>query len=71
MIEILQATYQNGHLILNKKLAANLEGKTLNLIILETNLLQTKKERFLEFLAQQAFDLPANYTFNRAELYER
>ena len=71
MFEILQATYRNGRLILNKKLAANLEGKTLNIIVLETDPVETKKERFFKFLAQQAFDLPIDYTFNRAELYER
>lgn len=52
MYEILQATYKDGHLILNKKLSSLLEGKTVNVIVLDTDEIETKKKRFLDFISK-------------------
>ncbi|MCB0211977.1 MAG: hypothetical protein KDJ52_21730 [Anaerolineae bacterium] len=71
MHEILQATYKDGHLILNKKLSSLMEGKTVNIIVLDTDAIETKKKRFLDFVSKQTVDLPEDYTFNRETLYER
>ena len=71
MQEILQATYKNGHLILNKKLNSVLEGKTLNVMVWDTDEFEAKKERFLEFVDRQSFVLPQDYVFDREELHER
>jgi hypothetical protein len=71
MYQIMQATYQNGHLILNQKLKDALEGQTLNIIVLTDNIIAEKKERFLDFVDRYAFSLPVNYHFDRDELHAR
>jgi len=71
MYKILQATYQNGHLVLNEKLSSEMEGRNLKLIILDTDSPQAKKEQFFRFIDTQAFALPEDYQFNREELYDR
>jgi hypothetical protein len=76
----LHATCSNGNLILDRQLSADLEGKTLQIIILESedrpNVADkldapTKLEQFLEHAKQYSFKFPTDYTFNREELYDR
>jgi hypothetical protein len=76
----LKATCSNGNLILGRQLSADLEGKTLQIIILEPedrpNVADkldesTKLEQFLEHAKQYSFKLPTDYTFHREELYDR
>ncbi len=76
----LQATCSNGTLIPNRQLSSDLEGKTLQIIILEpedrpsideASAALTKVEAFLETVQQYSFKIPTDYTFNRDELYDR
>jgi predicted DNA-binding antitoxin AbrB/MazE fold protein len=79
MSKVLQATYQDGKLALDEKLDAALEGKKLRIIVLEAleagdqgeQILEPRKQRFLEQLQQHSFTLPENYQFDREELYGR
>lgn len=71
MYQILQGTYQDGRLILNKKLHANMEGKLLQVVVFETDETTNKKEQFLRFVERKPLILPAEYQFNREELYDR
>ena len=67
----MQATYQNGQLILKEKLNEALEGKTINIIVITEEAMAHKKEHFLEFVDSIIFTLPSDYRFNRDELYAR
>lgn len=76
----LQATCSNGTLIPDRQLSSDLEGKTLQIIILEpedcpsideASAALTKVEAFLETVQQYSFKIPTDYTFNRDELYDR
>lgn len=71
MYKISQAVYQDGNLILSEKLHPAMEGKSLKVIILDTDDLEVKKERFFRLVDRHAFALPQDYQFNREELYER
>jgi len=71
MIHFIQATYQNGQLILQQKLNKALEGQTLNIIVITGETTAGKKEQFLNFVDKLAFNLPADYHFNRDEIYAR
>jgi hypothetical protein len=71
MTQIVQATYQNGNLILKKELKDVTEGQTLTVMILDTDESALNKVRFLSFVARYDFNLPADYYFNRDELYAR
>ncbi|KAB8332556.1 MAG: hypothetical protein KME46_05980 [Brasilonema angustatum HA4187-MV1] len=71
MYKVLQATCENGNLILKEKLSSEMEGKTLKIIIVETDELEAKKERFFSLLDKHSFALPANYQFDREELHGR
>jgi hypothetical protein len=77
MIQFMQATYQNGQLILKQKLNEALEGKTLNIIVITEEAMARrsqmahKKEHFLKFVDSVSFSLPSDYRFNRDELYAR
>ena len=74
MTKILEATYSNGSLILSEALDANLEGKKLKAVILETGDGEVdriaKVRRFLEHAKQYSFALPSDYEFDRDELYD-
>jgi hypothetical protein len=76
----LQATCSNGTLIPDRQLSSDLEGKTLQIIILEPedspNVADKlddpiNLEQFLEHAKQYSFKLPTDYRFNREELYDR
>ena len=71
MSQILQATYQNGRLVLNQKLSNVIEGQTLKILVLESNDTALKKSRFLSAVDRHAFKLPKDYHFNRDELHDR
>ena len=71
MYKVLQATCQNGHLVLKEKLAPELEGKNLQIILVETDNLEAKKERFFKLADAHSFVLPKDYQFNREELHDR
>jgi predicted DNA-binding antitoxin AbrB/MazE fold protein len=70
MYKIAQAVYQNGSLILSEKLSSELEGKSLKVIILDTDEIETKRERFFQLVDKHTFALPEDYQFNRDELYD-
>ena len=76
----LQATCSSGTLIPDRKLSSDLEGKTLQIIILEpedrpdideASVALDKVEEFLEGVQQYSFKIPTDYTFNRDKLYNR
>jgi predicted DNA-binding antitoxin AbrB/MazE fold protein len=80
MSKVLQATYQDGSLVLDEKLDAALEGKKLRVMVLDDSdeeviemeqTLEPRKQRFLEQLQQHSFKFPKNYVFNREELHEQ
>ncbi|HAN73764.1 MAG TPA: hypothetical protein DDZ60_01305 [Planktothrix sp. UBA10369] len=71
MYKVIQATCNNGNLILSEKLSDEWEGKSFKVILVETDEIAVKKQRFFEFVAQHSLILPDNYKFNREELYER
>jgi hypothetical protein len=80
MNKVLQATYQDGKLVLDEKLDTALEGRRLTLILVKDSaelqddvepILEPRKQRFLEQLQQHSFELPKDYRFDREALYER
>ncbi len=70
MYQILQATYRDGRLILDKKLGATMEGKVLQVVVFETGETENKKDQFLRFVDSQQIILPEGYQFNRDEPYD-
>ena len=71
MTQILQATYQNGNLVLNQRLRNVVEGQVLKIMVLDSDNVALKKERFLTFVDRYAFKIPVNYRFDRDELHAR
>ena len=71
MYKILDATFQNGNLILSEKLSPALEGKSFKVIHLERDDLDRKKQQFLRLVDKHSFKLPGDYQFNREQLHER
>jgi hypothetical protein len=71
MYKLLQATCNNGNLILDEKLSKEWEGKIFQVIVFETDEIAIKKKRFFDFVDQYSFTIPNDYQFNREELYER
>jgi hypothetical protein len=82
MTQILKATCVNGGLLLEQPLNPRLEGKTLELVVIEssqeavTELDETAQweERALHFLEkakEYSFKLPPDYKFDRDEIYDR
>ncbi|MEH2296295.1 hypothetical protein [Nostoc sp.] len=75
MLKVLQATCTNGEIVLNEKLSPELEGKTIQILILEpsqSNQLldygESKIEHFLAQVNNYSFLLPPDYKFNREEI---
>lgn len=48
MYKILPTTCQNGNLIFSEQLSSELEGKKLRVILVEADVIQDNKERFLQ-----------------------
>lgn len=78
MLQIIQATCINGELILSEKLSSELEGKTIQIMILEpsesTQPIDSQESKIQQFLARvnnYSFPLPSDYKFNREEIYDR
>ncbi|MDJ0518398.1 MAG: hypothetical protein QNJ74_19805 [Trichodesmium sp. MO_231.B1] len=71
MYKVLQSICQNGNLIFSEQLSPELEGKKLKVILLEADVIQDNKERFLQLVDEHSFALPDDYQFNRGDLYER
>lgn len=78
MLQIIQATYTNGELVLSEKLSSELEGKIIQIMILEpsesTQAIdseESKIQQFLERVNNYSFPLPPDYKFNREEIYDR
>ncbi len=78
MTQILEATYTNGKLVLSEALNADLEGKTLRVMILDSETetepaidRAAKINRFLEHASNHSFNLPPDYQFDREEIYDR
>jgi hypothetical protein len=79
MTQILQATCINGSLVLREKLNPEMEGKRLKVIVQEATDAEQSEDAtadqkfaaFLDHAKQYSAQLPANYKFNRDELYER
>ncbi|MBE9006967.1 hypothetical protein IQ259_18315 [Fortiea sp. LEGE XX443] len=76
MLQIIKATCTNGELVLSEKLSSELEGKTLQVMIIEPSepnqdYQASKIQQFLARVNNYSFQLPADYKFNRDEIYER
>jgi len=71
METILEATYRGGVLVLDRSLGSDEEGKRFKLIVVEEVESAAKRERFFQFVKDHSFELPADYRFNRNEIYER
>ncbi|MCC5617532.1 hypothetical protein LC605_21075 [Nostoc sp. CHAB 5836] len=78
MLKIVQATCTNGELVLSEKLSPELEGKTIQIVILEqsqsTEKIDHAESKIYQFLAKvnnYSFLLPTDYKFNREEIYEQ
>lgn len=78
MVQVLQATCNNGELILKEKLSSELEGKSLQVMIIDSSESnqgfssnESKLEQFLEQVKKYSFRLPEDYKFNRDEMYDR
>ncbi|MEH2162277.1 MAG: hypothetical protein V7K38_14830 [Nostoc sp.] len=63
---------------MSEKLSSELEGKTIQIMILEpsksTELIDSKEsklQQFLERVNNYSFPLPPDYKFNREEIYDR
>jgi len=83
MLKILQATCNNGELILNEKLSEELEGKNFQIMIFDSitspeKPLESPKDsthlqikHFLQAAQTYSFNLEPGYKFNREEIYDR
>lgn len=71
MYKILQATCNNGNLILDEKLSNKWEGKSFQIILVDPDEIEVKKQRFFEFVERYSLTIPDDYQFNREELYDR
>ena len=65
------AIYKNGSLLLDRELENELEGHEFKVILIDRESDKTNKTRFFDFVKNQKFELPADYTFDREELHER
>jgi len=70
MYKIVEAVYKNGNLVLGDKLESGKEGQKYRVIIMDNDK-EARQKHFFEFLSKHSFRLPADYRFNRDELYER
>lgn len=71
MYKVLQATCENGNLVLSEKLGLELEGKQLKVILIPADAVESKKEQFFSLVEKHSFVLPEDYQFNREELHGR
>ena len=79
MSKVLQATYQDGSLVLDEKLDSTLQGHKITLILVEDSAgnhqteidLEERKRRFIEQLRTYSIKVPEDYKFNREEIHDR
>ncbi len=71
MNKILDATYNDGKLILKDKLDSSNEGKNMKILLLNFDSVESKKKEFLNAVKNHSFKLPEDYKFNREEANER
>jgi hypothetical protein len=72
VIQLLQATYRNGQLVLEEKLGDELEGQKLQIIVFTgSDSPEDKKKRFVKFVDRLEISLPDDYRFDRQSLYDR
>jgi hypothetical protein len=76
MVQILRATCINGELVMDQRLGPELEGQVLELIVrsLDEPPGIEFEQKFAQFAQQaQAYSakLPADYKFDRNEIYDR
>jgi hypothetical protein len=78
MVKVWQATCNNGELVLKEKLSPELEGKSLQIIIIESNESnqniisnEPRLKQFMERVNSYSFQIPSDYKFNRDEMYDR
>ena len=69
--KILNGTYENGSLILDRHLESAIEGKRFKVVLLEMDEGDRKKQKFLQLVDKHSFHLPQDHSFNRDELHER
>lgn len=71
-MQLLQATYRNGQLVLEEKLGDELEGQKLQIIVFAGgDKPKDKKKRFINFVDRLEILLPDDYQFDRQSLYDR
>ncbi len=73
MVLLIDATYKDGSLVLDKKLKKSNENKKMKVLILDNDEIATeeKKGAFFSFIKSNSFDLPENYKITREEMNER
>jgi len=71
MYKVCEATYSDGKLVLSEKVSSDHEGKSLKVIVIDRDGIEFKKGRFFELVKKHAFDLPADYRFDREEANAR
>ncbi|BDA75073.1 unknown protein [Calothrix sp. PCC 7716] len=78
MVQLLQGICNNGKLILKEELSSELEGKSLQVMIIDTSESnqdfsshESKLKQFMEQVKRYSFRLPEDYKFNRDEIYDR
>ena len=72
MQAVMQGICRNGQLVLEEKLSHDLEGKTLKVIIVESEQPPDRqKEKFFSLVDGHSFVLPEDYKFNREDLHGR
>jgi len=66
--QVLEATYQQGQLVLNRHLETEMEGRKFKVILIEEkDSLSATKEAFFQFVEKHTFTLPKDYRFNRMD----
>ena len=71
MYKVLQAICENGNLVFSEKLGLELEGKQLKVILIEADIVESKKEQFVKLVEEHSFVLPENYQFNRENMKDK
>lgn len=71
MSTVVEAVYKSGTLILNRRLDHIQEGQTVRVILTELTEPEVVQSRFWRFVKDNTITLPADYVFQRENLYER
>jgi predicted DNA-binding antitoxin AbrB/MazE fold protein len=71
MTTMVEAVYHNGALVPKRRLEHLREGQTVHVIVSISGEAEAARARFWQFVADHQIILPADYHFQREELYER